>query len=350
VNEAAAPGYISFPLQPEQEAIQNWGEHIESHISPVLANVSFRLYLSYQLSSEEDSLRTEVEAAIWAWENFGGVGGRTRRGFGALQLKCINEKVISPPAHTKVHNELQERYSKYIGQQTTWPAGVPHINKFFVAAKEVKTEQEQERKMPFFDDDDKTAAHIAWEHLINHFRDFRQSRPGLGSRHPGRSHWPEPDAIRRLTHQNLPAHEPQHESGNVFPRLAFGAPIIVKFKDNKYNTPDQHLDPQQSTLKLRGYERFASPLCLRPYQAAKKRAVGLIVELTTTFPTNDVNTRGENNLEYVLVESDGTMQLAPIGLDEIEASKIKPLISHPPEGHDAHTNVFEGFRSTLILY
>ena len=32
----------------------------------------------------------EIEAALWAWETFGGLGARTRRGFGALHLLEIN--------------------------------------------------------------------------------------------------------------------------------------------------------------------------------------------------------------------------------------------------------------------
>lgn len=43
----------------------------------------------------------------------------------------------------------------------------------------------------------------------------------------------------------------------VFPRAAFGLPIVFHFKD--------HADPEDHVLKPSGHERMASPLILRPY-------------------------------------------------------------------------------------
>jgi CRISPR-associated protein Cmr1 len=108
-----------------------------------------------------------------------------------------------------------------------------------------------------------TNAGKAWKDAVKKLRDFRQQRnPGNGNR-PGRSHWPEPDAIRRLTGQNSPNHVPKrtegHEISNVFPRAAFGLPIIFHFKDTNAGDPADH------TLQAQGHDRLASPLILRPY-------------------------------------------------------------------------------------
>ena len=100
----------------------------------------------------------------------------------------------------------------------------------------------------------------AWHICVRKLQKFRQG-PGFARKandqgqangaSPGRSYWPEPDAIRRmadrwfgknqlsqhLNGQRQPVgdphdHAPSHLSGNVFPRAAFGLPIIFKFRDD----------------------------------------------------------------------------------------------------------------------
>lgn len=113
-------------------------------------------------------------------------------------------------------------------------------------------------------------AMAAWEDAVVALHDFRQKEglarnTGKESSRPGRSRWPEPDAIRRITGKNDPRHGPDHPAGNVFPRAAFGLPIIFHFKDERTG------DPTDTTLKPvpngegNAAERMASPLILRPY-------------------------------------------------------------------------------------
>lgn len=68
----AVQWYLGFPLRGDKE----W--------APVKEGVAFRLRLRFPEKVGELNFWEELEAALWAWETFGGIGARTRRGFGAL--------------------------------------------------------------------------------------------------------------------------------------------------------------------------------------------------------------------------------------------------------------------------
>ena len=106
----------------------------------------------------------------------------------------------------------------------------------------------------------------AWRNAVEALSDFRQ-RPNVGRNsgrggRPGRSRWPEPDAIRRHRHRNAPGHQPEHPVDGQYPRAAFGLPIVFHFKDRG--------DPPDAKLVPRKGDRMASPLILRPYFDGKQ--------------------------------------------------------------------------------
>lgn len=110
----------------------------------------------------------------------------------------------------------------------------------------------------------------AWGNLIRKLASFRQDRNGPR----GRSHWPEPEAIRQITGRRYSKHQPLNHP-RKFPRAAFGLPIIFHFKDANKG------EPEEPTLQGRqeGSERLASPLILRPLICRDNRAVGLALLL-----------------------------------------------------------------------
>ncbi|MCI0392594.1 MAG: type III-B CRISPR module RAMP protein Cmr1 [Acidobacteria bacterium] len=261
-NVNVAPAYAAFPLQPNQQEMRNIGWKSK----PLRDRVSFALTLTYPTSDAE-----EVEAALWAWENFGGIGGRTRRGFGALSLlraQVAPSKISLPDADCDkirqyIADELYE--SSYISEGD-WPAAVPRLDP----------------EAEFEITEIKPTALEAWQELVAVLRDFRQQRnPGRGPT-PGRSKWPEPEYIRDRTGQRLP----RHQVGSLirkFPRAAFGLPIIFQFKDrNKNNSLDSSSDPRTTMLTVDGYERHASPLLLRPLRLADRKYIGLALILDGT--------------------------------------------------------------------
>lgn len=258
---AMSPAYAAFPLQPKEEEIYKQ----DLKLKEVQRNVQFKLTISFPASQ-----RLEVEAALWAWETFGGMGARTRRGFGALHCKSIKEndqakEVVLPDFNqAKIQQWILENAEKYVADGT-WPRNVPHPAKNLIEGTHFK--------LVIFPNTEPT---FVWGRLIEKLKNFRQRRhtsTKQNARHPGRSEWPEPSAIRQLTQQSHPDHRGPIPNPiiNKFPRAAFGLPIIFHFKDQG--------DPVDTTLQSTDYERLASPLILRPLACKGGKAVGLALLL-----------------------------------------------------------------------
>ena len=111
-------------------------------------NISFRLIITFPKSIERknntetvtEEIAPEIEAALWAWETIGGVGARTRRGFGALkcmrliengQEKKLDEVPAQPP---QAQEWLQSKLNLH-RVEGTWPKHVPHLNKELIKTK-----------------------------------------------------------------------------------------------------------------------------------------------------------------------------------------------------------------------
>lgn len=257
----AVQWYLGFPLRSEG----GW--------APVRKGVAFRLRLRFPERVKSLNLAEELEAALWAWETFGGIGARTRRGFGALLREGA-----SPPTEEEIREGLG-RYAREEG----WPYGVSHL-----------TPQSLVRVVS-----------LSWKELAERYQAFRQARPRGNSRSPGRSLWPEPDEIRRLTGRHAPTHPPRHPV-RKFPRAHFGLPIIFHFKDRG--------DPPDTTLKLPEAERRASPLLFRPLGKEQRPCVVAVLE-GDRFPE-----------EKLLLEdrNERTWEVDP-RLTPEEAGQISPL-------------------------
>jgi len=196
--------------------------------------VAFRLRLRFPERVKNLNLAEELEAALWAWETFGGIGARTRRGFGALLREGA-----SPPTE----EEIRERLGRY-AREEGWPYGVPHL-----------TPQSLVRVVP-----------LSRKELAKRYQDFRQTRSGQSQ---GHSLWPEFDEIRRLTGRHAHTHPPRHPV-RKFPQAHFGLPIIFRFEDEG--------DPPNATLKPREAERRASPLLFRPLGKEQRPCVVAVLE------------------------------------------------------------------------
>ena len=90
--------YALFPFQgvvprPDRNAV------VESPPSDCIHHATFHLRIHVP-----EALAEQVETAIWAWVNFGGLGSRTRRGCGSLFCKQFA---------TKDANELKARLEKH---------------------------------------------------------------------------------------------------------------------------------------------------------------------------------------------------------------------------------------------
>lgn len=150
---------------------------------------SFTLRLRYPKELSED-----VETAVSAWVNFGGLGARTRRGCGALFCK-----ELAPKNASDLDRWFKSGAFKGGGTVRDWPT-MPDVL--------LVGEQEQ-------------APIDAWKQVIGCLQKFRQGEKvgrnkGSGQR-PGRSRWPEPETIRRVTGRRSSQHaHPQLRSGKPY--------------------------------------------------------------------------------------------------------------------------------------
>jgi CRISPR-associated protein Cmr1 len=235
-----AIAYGAFPLRDKDPnshgVLHNFGEQ------------RFELGFAYPKAIEDD-----VHAALWAWAHFGGLGGRTRRGFGAIAQ-------TSPAFPT-----IDEGWTRFV---KTPPVLWPYLNEKPVIALARNGANDGME---------------ALERLLGALRRLRQG-PNVGRRAgqgaaPGRSFWPEPDAIRlALRDQVGGRHGTAVTDHNCFPRAEFGTPIIFHFKDGGKG------DPKDTTLQPNGHGRLASRLILRPHLGTGDQIEAMAIVLAHPLP------------------------------------------------------------------
>lgn len=249
-------GYVAFPLR------ESGGQ--------VYEDVSFTLQIECP-----KKYRPDLKAALWAWETFGGIGARTRRGFGALhctdvQLR-IDDKKFSNKNWVWSYSSQNSKteiitYIREFVINLNFPDDVSCLDQ---NANRTHTTPAVENK------------ETAWEILIDSLKKFRQNRaPDAQGRPFGRNRWPDPDAIRELTNQSLKArgHDtPVYTHPDIdqkFPRAAFGLPIVFEFHPRQRGVT-ANTDPITTELKPMDYQRRASRLILRPLKCSDGSYVGL---------------------------------------------------------------------------
>ena len=193
------------------------------------------------LSVTDTKCKDDVEAALWAWVNFGGLGARTRRGAGALfchHYAGWNAKFVYGDGALRPWPTLK-------GGTIVWGP-----------AKHATSAWED-----------------AWDDVLQLYREFRQDRQGRGP-----TSWPEPDEIRAIRqNRGTPTKE-------GFPRGGLGLPILFHFKD------PQRIEPPDQTLSVESYSgggadrepgRMTSPVILKPLAMAKDLAYPMILVMNT---------------------------------------------------------------------
>jgi CRISPR-associated protein Cmr1 len=255
--ETRIPSYVAFPLQPPK-AEQEPGMEIK----PVYTNINFIVKIQYP-----KKYKLEVDAAVWAWETFGGLGARTRRGFGALNFTKLNNKIVDK-SYTRdkdsFNSWIKEHLEKFI-EKEDWPQNIPHLSKKIKISTLYNLEND---------------AYSAWRKLIyklSYFRQYRIDKETLKNNKYGHSDWPEPNAIRKAFGRSSKG---PHANRNIhkFPRAQFGLPIIFHMPH------DANLSTTLAgEMKIGGEtkSRLASSLILKPI-VVSNGAIGIGVLLEGT--------------------------------------------------------------------
>lgn len=270
--------YVFFP------ADNNKDEHDQvKECLLVPENLHWILSIKFDEKLSDKDKNQVIESIRW-WSQFGGIGARSRRGTGAFIIEkadSLND-VLLP-----------------ITREEAYSANCTLL---------LKNSQPD--------------AINAWKTAIEKLKNFRQApnvgrNPGQQSNRPGRSRWPEPDAIRRIEKTHAQNHEPYHQAGNIFPRGMFGMPVIFHFV-GRGEPSDMHLLPI-------GKERMSSPLLLRPYydRTTQKYAPMALLLPYQDILSMDVDLKGSREKSVQLWESSKAGDIQPIqdndGTNPLEA-------------------------------
>lgn len=250
IGDVKSPySYVAFPLRDDKSD------------PPVLGGVEFELAIRYPSGWMQD-----VEAALWAWETFGGLGARTRRGFGALQLVSVDDNPTPALRSDEVEIELRNKLQQHM-VLGTWPKNVPHLSHDLRMKVVVPSRSQSSSSIQ------------VWNDLIRGLRAFRQRR----HKRMGLSLWPEANEIRRRLKRD-PKWPPKLNSPKLvhkFPRAVFGLPIIFHLHDKnlpaKSFTVQGKPDPDSASKKT--FDRLASALILKPLPCRNGQAVGIAAVL-----------------------------------------------------------------------
>ena len=215
--------YVLFPAY-------NAEEEMKPHRLLKADDITWTLDFAFSPLLEADDNRKQqvIETLRW-WATFSGVGFRSRKGLGGVRvIESLDYPEIAQPLNA---DEVAQ-------------AGCQLV---------------QRRAVP--------TALQAIESAVGKLSDFRQA-PGVGRNsgqqhnRPGRSRWPEPDALRRIQNTHHSDHSPEHPAGNVFARGVFGLPIIYHFVGRG--------EPQDTNVIPTQGERLASPLIFKAIYAGEE--------------------------------------------------------------------------------
>jgi len=336
VQRSSLP-YVLFPFQgkaPESDEPKNPSKMVKSARFKLITHIS---------SANGDNIEKDVEAAVWAWVNFGGIGARTRRGCGALY--CLNPKSLTPPSFEEFKKWLIERSEHYELPTMHSP---PSSEEDAILAKSsfsVATHSSSSlRTWPTLGRillKDGRDSISSWDECIKVMNDLRQRSEGRdrgSTMRPGRSRWPEPESLRKLivTQKHLVSrprkmHPPDHRMKNIiaFPRVEFGMPTIIEIRKEGIKPT---LQPDKD------HDRMASPLILKPVRFSNGRFASMIIRLNSPPLDTAYVKPGKNDLEFG----------HPISLSEIRDTRLASYPDSPIDKFCSTGSALDAFISFAL--
>lgn len=278
--------YVLFPASNETD------NNLKPHKLLQPNKVKFKLLFAFSPSLHADAVRMQqvIETLQW-WANFGGLGFRSRKGLGSVRVNHADN-------YPQIYTPLSAADAALAGCQ--------------LVQRQVMTDAMQ-----------------ALRAAINKLKDFRQGvgvgrNKGRQHNRPGRSRWPEPDALRRILNKHHSNHKPEHQAGKVFPRAIFGLPIVYHF--------DGDGEPDDTNLEPAGGERLASPLILRAVYAGEQNGKQLWQPSALLLPYQHIL-----NMQVTVAG-----QHYPIWQSSV-AEHINPIQENTPADNQADSDPLQAF-------
>ena len=235
---SVVPNYIGFPLA---SACKNGPG------GNIVEKLTFELQVSFP-----SVCRKEIMDTLTLWALFGGVGARTRRGCGSVYCRSLMQAFQD-------ENAIRSFLSQWGGGDTA--LDYPRLCGASFAVKPGNGDTKE-----------------SWRQLADEYATFRQDRKKKKPR-PGRSYWPEPDAIRSLVPPYNFIHNVEHPDGIWFPRAAYGLPIITKFNTSGDPSGQMELSPEGNR------KRWPSPVILKVIKLGNDTVLKTALALNQNFPS-----------------------------------------------------------------
>ncbi|TVQ96811.1 MAG: type III-B CRISPR module RAMP protein Cmr1 [Deltaproteobacteria bacterium] len=296
-NKADGIAYGAFPMRPQG----NIGDGEEDVRSVLWDHGDLRYRLLLTVPPE---LNQEIRLAVSAWLAFGGYGARLTRGFGAVALD-------ENATQTGLQDDPDAVLESIRRLEPPRLKGVPAID-----ANPERFQRARARSTPI----------EGWKAAIQNLQQFRQglnlgrNKPGPNARHgvpAGRSRWPEPDELRRVTRRSDPDHRQPVNQGGAFPRADFGLPIIFHFNSNQ--------DPPEQTLQIdRTTDRLPSPVILNVTRGGEPIALWL----RNADAPEELHLKGADTSVRKTVSEKRLQELAPHHQKLIDPSPVAAFLKH----------------------
>lgn len=251
-------GYFLFPFQKQTDGTPEGVGHDA---------ITFRLLIKFSDRWNEEKKQLEpltqkekdsVKKAVRAWIVFGGVGARTRRGCGALQVINSGATTWLPTSRDGVADWL-----KGLVSQESGTANHTHLKGASIIIGDVCTKE-----------DNLSAPRLAWRELGTFWARFRKGHiPSVRDYQPtSNCDWQ--DYRLTLVKNYFPKNPPPGSLALAKP--FFGLPIIYqKFNNAPYT---------KFTIEAAETGRMASPVILKPLIFANGSACPMVVVLSTPRP------------------------------------------------------------------
>ncbi len=206
--------------------------------------IEFEIFISSN-DLENKDWEDILKSFQW-WSCFGGIGARTRRGLGSVEVLFSTDKsykVLTKEDVEKINGCSLEEISAHDAHDA-WNKAVGKLHHF--------------RQVEFQYNRNGDHTIIGIGRKTKREQKHNDNEPKT---YPSRSNWPEADSIREIVGQNTNGHDPVHLAKQSFPRAAFGLPIIFDFNQDAPPGKSEVIPILNNTES--DDSRMASPLILK---------------------------------------------------------------------------------------